>query len=380
MRFVGASVALAVAISFAVLGFAGEKGDEEGEYYGGQWPADIPKKTPVTFLLPFPGGKSYGQMPGGASHTALQNKYAIDFSLPMGSPVCASADGIVIKIVESGPDRGGSQNSLILQHADGMCTCYLHLKNKGVVPRLGDFVFQGDVVAYSGASGTGVPHLHFSVNKFEMLESVQFKFVENDSAKQWVSQNYPFEQKYARQLKDYRETELKLAWAWKFGLWEGTVQARKHLEEIKPQESDDIRLKRMYEKLEKAAESFDKALEAHLESAKQALEGEDKAKAVEAAQFGAEDFKDTEHGELFSGRLKELEELENYKDLDRSLKESKYRRTSIEKAFKADLKGGDEKKIAKEYLAFLKKYEDSPEAEAVKARVEELKAALEAGK
>jgi hypothetical protein len=360
--------------------FSGEKGDEEGEYYGGKWPADIPKKTPTTYLLPFPGGKSYGQLPGAASHTALQNKYAIDFSMPMGSPVCASADGIVIKIIESGPDRGGRQNSLILQHADGMCTCYLHLKGKGVIPRLGDFVFQGDIVAYSGASGTGVPHLHFSVNKFEMLESVQFKFVENDSAKQWVSQNYTFEQKYAKQLEDYRQTELKLTWAWKFGLWEGTVQARKHFEEIKPADDDDIRLKRIYERIEKAAESFDKALEAHLEAAKLAFEGDDQAKAVQLAQFGTDDFRDTEHEETFREKLKELEELDNYRDLDKSLKDAKYARKSIEKAFKADLKGGDLRRIAKGYLSFLKKYDDSPEAEAVKARVEELKASLESDK
>ena len=37
---------LAFTLSAAAL-LSGEKGDEEGEYYGGKWPADIPKTTPV---------------------------------------------------------------------------------------------------------------------------------------------------------------------------------------------------------------------------------------------------------------------------------------------------------------------------------------------
>ncbi len=372
MRLSGIFLALLAACLCAGAATAGE-GDEEGEFYGGKWPADVPKTTPAKFYLPFPAGKSFGQLPGGASHTVLQNKHAIDFSMRIGSPVCASADGIVIKIIESGPDRGGKQNSLIIQHADGMCTCYLHLKNKGVIPRLGDFVFQGDVVAYSGASGTGTPHLHFSVNKFEMLESVPIEFVEAKSQKQWVSQNYSFEEKYAKKLKPFGETELALVWGPKFGLWGQALEARKKAEKLKPEKTDDVRMQRKYKKIEEASKSFDEALKAHLASAEKTLAGND-AGALECASFGAEDFKDTEHEKMFTDKLAELEKLDNYKELEKTLKKTQQRRKKIEKAFESDLKGSSAKKTVKEYAAFAKKYKDAPEAAAAQERAKALQA------
>lgn len=376
MRLTVTSLALLSIVLFSSVLLSGEKGDEEGEYYNGKWPSDIPKKTPVKYYLPFPAGKSFGRMPGAASHTALQNKHAIDFSMRTGSPVCAAADGIVIKIIESGPDRGGRQNSLIIQHADGMCTCYLHLKNKGVTPTLGDFVFRGDVVAYSGASGTGVPHLHFSVNKFEMLESVQFKFVENASSKQWVSQNYSFEQKYAKKLKDFRETELKLVLGPKLGFWGEAFKAREQVKKIKPKESDDVRLNKKYKKIEEAAKAFDETLKSYLKSLKDAFENKKYEKALEMAHFGVKDFKGTEHEKFFAEMLAKLEKLENYEELSKTLKKAQGRRKRLEKVFKSDIKGAKAIKTAKDYLSFVKKYKDSPEAAAVKERGEAIKASL----
>jgi hypothetical protein len=370
MRLLVILFAMVTLSLFAGIALAGE-GDEEGEFYGGKWPADVPKNTPVKFYLPFPAGKSFGQLPGGASHTVLQNKYAIDFSMRIGSPVRASADGIVIKIVESGPDQGGQHNSLIIQHADGMCTCYLHLKHKGVIPKLGEFVFQGDVVAYSGASGTGTPHLHFSVNKFEMLESVPIEFAEAKSKNPWVSQNYSFEEKYARQTQEYRKAELALLWGPKFGVWGSALEARKDLEKLKPQKTDDIRLHREYKKVEEAAKSFDEAVKAFLESSKEILKKDD-ASALERASFGAEDFKGTEHEAMFAERLAQLQQLDNYKELDREAGKARQRRKSLEKALAGDLKGGSAQKSAKEYAAFAKKYKDAPEASAAKERAAEL--------
>jgi hypothetical protein len=378
MRFLWILPAAMSAILCAVVLLAGE-GDEEGEFYGGKWPADIPKTTPVKFYLPFPAGKSFGQLPGAASHTALQNKHAIDFSMRIGSPVCASADGIVIKIIESGPDRGGKQNSLIIQHADGMCTCYLHLKNKGVIPKLGDFVFQGDVVAYSGASGTGTPHLHFSVNKFEMLESVPIEFVEAKNKKQWVSQNYSFEQKYAKKLKSFRDTELALLWGPKFNLWEQLLEARKNADKLKPEKKDDVRLHRKYKKIEEAAKSFDEALKAYLTTAKEVLKKDD-AESLVCASFGAEDFKDTEHEKMFADKLAQLKELKNYKELEKKLRKAKQCRKKIEKAFETDLKGSSAKKTIKEYATFAKKYKDVAEAIAAQERAKELNASEKEGK
>jgi len=377
-KYLSAGLFCIVILSVGIL-FAGEKGDEEGEYFGGTWPADVPKKSPVEFYLPFPAGKSFGQLPGAASHTALQNKYAIDFSMPIGSPVCASADGIIVKIIESGPDRGGRQNSLILEHADGKCTCYLHLKNKGVPGKLGDFVYQGDVVAYSGASGTGVPHLHFSVNKAEMLESIPIEFVEGKSRKQWVSQNCTFEQKYGKKLADFRKTELMISLGPRLGLWDGSVEARKHVDELKPEEKDDIRLKRRYENLEKTAGEYDKALESFLKSSETAMSKDD-AEALWLASCGSEDFGGTDHEKLFKEKLAHIKKLDNYGELEKALKKQKDIRKRLEKAFASDLKNKSVKKALKEYMSFEKKYRDEPETAVVKKRIEILKAEYEKSK
>lgn len=100
------------------------------------------------------------------------NEYAIDWALPLGTPVCAARAGLVVKVKDDSNKGGGSMaydkfnNYILIRHSDGTLGHYCHLKKGGVRVKPGDRVVAGEVIALSGDTGfsTG-PHLHFSVFK-----------------------------------------------------------------------------------------------------------------------------------------------------------------------------------------------------------------------
>ena len=131
----------------------------------------VPDDSAV-YTLPYPEGVTHEvtQGHGGAvSHTG-RLRYAVDWSMPEGSPVCAARAGRVVRAV-AGFDRGGRAremqafaNLLMIQHADGTLGEYLHLQKNGVLVKVGDEVKAGDLVARSGNTGCSTgPHLHFHV-------------------------------------------------------------------------------------------------------------------------------------------------------------------------------------------------------------------------
>lgn len=86
----------------------------------------------------------------------------VDYVVPMGTPVMAVADGIVMKTVNNTLGAGGRM--VLIKH--GKCKAdYLHLSKILIVP--GKEVKAGQVIGLSGASGKGKergygPHLHLS--------------------------------------------------------------------------------------------------------------------------------------------------------------------------------------------------------------------------
>ena len=84
----------------------------------------------------------------------------IDFATDIGTPVYATADGVV-EFAQMGYN-GGFGNLVKLDHSFGFRTYYAHL-NKIVVAH-GSFVKKGQLIAYSGNSGASTgPHLHYEV-------------------------------------------------------------------------------------------------------------------------------------------------------------------------------------------------------------------------
>lgn len=115
----------------------------------------------VAFAPPVQGEVSSGFGPRRRPNArASANHQGIDYAVPNGTPVAASADG---EVIFAGP-RGNYGNRVVIRHADGSETSYSHLSGFDV--RQGDRVRAGQTVARSGSTGnvTG-PHLHFEVRR-----------------------------------------------------------------------------------------------------------------------------------------------------------------------------------------------------------------------
>ena len=119
----------------------------------------------ITYRQPFEGEypitQHYGELiPGvtanGKPHTG------IDYGCPEGTPILASAKGVV-KCASF--NSYGWGNMIIISHPDGKATVYAHLARMRVA--IGQPVEQGYCIGYSGHTGNVVPpgeagaHLHF---------------------------------------------------------------------------------------------------------------------------------------------------------------------------------------------------------------------------
>ncbi len=77
-----------------------------------------------------------------------------DFAAPVGTPILATADGVVTKSER----RGGNGNYVKIKHFGSYETQYLHMKARNV--KVGQHVSQGDVIGWIGMTGnTSGPHV-----------------------------------------------------------------------------------------------------------------------------------------------------------------------------------------------------------------------------
>jgi murein DD-endopeptidase MepM/ murein hydrolase activator NlpD len=124
---------------------------------------------------------------GGYSHRGA-SKYALDFAMPVGTPVHAAREGMVIDLAQH-HSRGGAArrfakyaNFVTLLHNDGTTGEYYHLQREGVVVKLGDNIAVGQLIAYSGNTGfSSLPHLHFAVYRAKShgkYESLPIEFTQ----------------------------------------------------------------------------------------------------------------------------------------------------------------------------------------------------------
>ncbi len=82
----------------------------------------------------------------------------VDFRARTPLPITATNDGIVVLAKE----RYYAGDTVIIDHGEGIYSCYFHLSRYDV--RVGDRVTRGQIIGLTGASGriTG-PHLHFGI-------------------------------------------------------------------------------------------------------------------------------------------------------------------------------------------------------------------------
>ena len=86
--------------------------------------------------------------------------YGIDFTAPKGTPIYATGDGVVKRIVRS---RRGYGNEVFIDHGFGYKTLYGHLQSTPPVKK-GQKVKRGDVIGKMGKTGrVTATHLHYAV-------------------------------------------------------------------------------------------------------------------------------------------------------------------------------------------------------------------------
>lgn len=92
-------------------------------------------------------------------HGGSEFHQGIDFAAPIGTPVYATGDGVV---VTAGMDDGGYGNQIEINHGSGYVTKYAHLSAYRIAK--GDSVQRGQLIGLIGNTGysTG-PHLHYEV-------------------------------------------------------------------------------------------------------------------------------------------------------------------------------------------------------------------------
>lgn len=82
----------------------------------------------------------------------------IDIAVPTGSPVKATADGVV----SFSGWNGGSGYLVVIEHGFDFSTYYAHNKDNKV--RVGQEVKRGEIIAYAGSTGNSTgPHSHYEI-------------------------------------------------------------------------------------------------------------------------------------------------------------------------------------------------------------------------
>lgn len=128
----------------------------------------------VVYQLPYQPGNRFQvtQAYDGAYSHQGANRFAIDWKMPEGTPVCAARGGVVAKVRVTS-DRGGDNlkydrfnNFIMIRHDDGTLGHYCHLQKNGATVKPGQRVEAGEVIGRSGNTGfSSGPHLHFAVVK-----------------------------------------------------------------------------------------------------------------------------------------------------------------------------------------------------------------------
>ncbi|MDD2652437.1 MAG: M23 family metallopeptidase [Sulfurimonas sp.] len=100
-----------------------------------------------------------------------------DFRAAVGTPITAANDGKVVLV----QDRFYSGQSVIIDHGQGVYTCYFHMSKFHV--KESQNVKKGDVIGLSGSSGrVSGPHLHFGIRiGGEQVDPLHFIALANEN-------------------------------------------------------------------------------------------------------------------------------------------------------------------------------------------------------
>ena len=108
-------------------------------------------------------------------YKTLQSHQGVDYTVPEGSSVFATADGVV---KETATRNSTSGKTVVIDHGNGYETRYANLSEINV--QKGQRVRRGDIIALSGNTGLSLaPHLHYEVRYQGMrVDPVHYFFME----------------------------------------------------------------------------------------------------------------------------------------------------------------------------------------------------------
>ena len=108
-------------------------------------------------------------------YRTLQFHQGVDYAVPEGTRIFATADGVVKEI------KGKTSTSgitVVIDHRNGYTTSYSHLQSVKV--KRGQKIQRGDIIALSGNSGLSLaPHLHYEVrHNGTRVDPIHYFFME----------------------------------------------------------------------------------------------------------------------------------------------------------------------------------------------------------
>jgi murein DD-endopeptidase MepM/ murein hydrolase activator NlpD len=105
----------------------------------------------------------------------------LDFAAPLGTPIYATADGIV---KEADYNAGGYGNNVVINHGFGYETLYGHMYR--IKAKTGQKVKRGEVIGYVGSTGKSTgPHCHYEVHKNGQLVDPVYYFYNDLTPEQY---------------------------------------------------------------------------------------------------------------------------------------------------------------------------------------------------
>ena len=152
----------------------------------------VPTSLPASdyiYALPYASSEHYpvtqGYFGSYSHNRGTESEYAVDFAMPEGTTVRAARAGQVVEYRDDSNAGGDSKsfekdaNEIVISHGDGTYATYVHLKQHGVLVKLGQKVTVGTPIGLSGNTGWSTrPHLHFGtfrVNSGTSTTSLPFK-------------------------------------------------------------------------------------------------------------------------------------------------------------------------------------------------------------
>ncbi len=149
--------------------------------------------TSYVYEMPFEKGKRVWLIQGYYGWFSHKHEKALDFNLKRSENVCAARSGRVVDLENNSKATGfirsniNKGNYVIIEHSDGTCAAYWHLKYNSVKVQVGQKVTAGTIIGQCGKSGYAIkPHLHFWIFRrgdYGIYEEVATRFKTDNGIK-----------------------------------------------------------------------------------------------------------------------------------------------------------------------------------------------------